>query len=144
MDRNVGLRGRDAFFDRAHAVAHFEAHVPQAADELLELSGERRVGVGTQQDQEIHIGVRIEFAAAVSTDCDERHPARHRAALPDLAEPHVDERAQTPHELRRRGVLQEFGAKRLPPARERLFPFRQPRSIRGRCESGRDGAHEGG
>ena len=74
----------------------FETHVPQAADELLELSGERRVGVGTQQDQEIHIGVRIELAAAVSTDCDERHLARHRAALPDLAQPRVDERAQTP------------------------------------------------
>jgi hypothetical protein len=67
---NVLLREFDTLVDSADAVTDFEADIPQRAHQLLQSTLEIRVGRAGKENQQVHIGIRIQHTAAVAPDSD--------------------------------------------------------------------------
>jgi hypothetical protein len=90
LDRDVLLRLEDALGDRACALADLQPEIPQRPDELFD---RRLLGVDcavTQENQEVHIGVRKQLTAPVASHRDERRALRHQSA-PRFAQQSVHE-----------------------------------------------------
>ena len=96
LDRDVALGFVQALVDAAHAVADVEADVPQQADQLFELRRGRGVLGGMvvigQQDQQIDVGTRVEFAAAVSADGGQGQVLRHGQRRPYVPQDPIHQR----------------------------------------------------
>ena len=91
--QTVGRAFLGALRDCAHAVAHLEIDVPEERDHALDHGAARVVGRGGHEDQEVDVGVRMQFAAAVAADggqCPARKSGRQLRA-PDFAQDGVDE-----------------------------------------------------
>jgi hypothetical protein len=73
-------------------------------DGVLELRGQCRVGGLRQEEQNIDVGGRIEFAAAVATDGQKRQRRRQIERLPQLAKDLVHQAATLVQEPRRVSV----------------------------------------
>ena len=58
----------DAVIDGAHAMADFQADIPEQADHLFELCGERHIGRLGQQQQQVDVGRRPQQAASITAD----------------------------------------------------------------------------
>jgi hypothetical protein len=72
----------DALHHAAHAATEFEPQIPREADKALDARFEmlnRRVG---QQDQNVDVRVRCEFAPPVAADSQQRQFGRQLAAVP--------------------------------------------------------------
>ena len=127
LDGHILRRELNAFGDRSHAVSDIEADVPQQADELLELLGQRGIGRLRQQDQQIDIGIGEKLAAAIAANCDERGIGRHCNVLPTGFERVVDELAMLAQQRRRRRMVEITLAQRRAAVRQPPF---QPRARR--------------
>ena len=90
LDRDVVGRFVQTFRDGAHAVADFQADVPEAADQALQLGFRARAGGLRQQDQQVDVGGRIEFAAPVTANGSEGDRGRERKIGPQAAEDFID------------------------------------------------------
>jgi len=91
-DGDVFGRAIDAALHGAHAVADFEADVPECADQLLDLL---LAGLGdsvVEQNQEVDVRPGIELAAAVAAGGDERS-ALEPGIAPHFADAAIDEGA---------------------------------------------------
>jgi hypothetical protein len=71
-------------------VANFEADVPEMADQALQLFLQRVVGLLRQQDQQVDVGGRVEFAAAVAADRSQGQRGGKVERLPQLLENRID------------------------------------------------------
>jgi hypothetical protein len=90
---HVALGQCDAFGHRAHAGADFEADVPACGDEGFDrcLQHLAAAGVrGRQQHQHVHIGVREQFATAITANREQPCACRHDGVLPERFEGLVD------------------------------------------------------
>ena len=63
---DVLARQAHALVQGAHAVADFQADVPQKGDEAFQGGAGLRVGGVAEQHHQVHVGVRVQFAAAVA------------------------------------------------------------------------------
>ena len=71
-DAEVRQPLQQALFEGAHAVADFQLDIPQQRQQLADLL---RLLIGqlfTAQDKQVDIGKRVQFAAAVTADGDQR------------------------------------------------------------------------
>ena len=76
IDADVGGAFFGAFVDGAHAVADFQADVPQEREERSSSRARRRRRARRQQDQDVDVGVRMQLAAAVAAHGQQRQLAR--------------------------------------------------------------------
>ena len=83
---HVARRFLVALLQRAHAVAGREPQVPQQPDQVLDRRAVGRVGRLLQQDQDVDVGVREQFAPAVAADGDQRGAPGDSARFGDLAQ----------------------------------------------------------
>ncbi|KPW92123.1 hypothetical protein ALO79_200026 [Pseudomonas syringae pv. castaneae] len=67
--RQVGAGLVGALLYRAHALADFQADVPQQGQETLDgVTKDLVIGV-VQQDQQVDVGIRVQFATPIATHC---------------------------------------------------------------------------
>lgn len=66
--RQVGAGLFGAFFHRAHALPDFQADVPEQGQEAFDGVAENLVVGAVQQDQQVDVGVGVQFAATVAAD----------------------------------------------------------------------------
>ena len=85
LDGDVARHLVGALRDRAHAVAHFEPDVPEDPDQPLDERRPCGIEPARQQDQDVDVGVRVELAATVAADGDERDVGRRAEIAPDRA-----------------------------------------------------------
>ena len=89
-------------------MADFQSDVPEQADQAFEARGEggiRRLG---QQQQEVDIRRRVEFAAPVAADGDEGEGSGQGDLGPEVAQDLVDQ-AAAPVQQRERVAVGEIG-----------------------------------
>lgn len=67
--RQVGAAFHGALGHRAHALADFQADVPQQRQKPLDGVAENFLVFAVQQDQQVDIGIGVQLAAAVAADC---------------------------------------------------------------------------
>ncbi|CFP51985.1 Uncharacterised protein [Bordetella pertussis] len=105
LDGDVAARLALAVFQRAHAMAGFQAQVPQGGHQCLDRAriGRRR-GL-RQQDQQVDVGMRIQFAAAIAADRRQGGAGRQRTQLDQLAQRLVDDAPQFGQQHVRSGML---------------------------------------
>jgi hypothetical protein len=88
LDGDVALRLRHAFGQGADAGADLESRVPAIADERLDLALEFGILVGRSavwhQHQHVDIGIGEQFAAAESTDGQQRERGRKPGPRPQV------------------------------------------------------------
>ncbi len=133
-DADVGEALALAVVDRADAVADLEPHVPQEREKFLYLG----LPVGRvalrQQHHDVDVGTRVQFAAAVAADRDQRQIAAEfaRVARPCRAQRDVDEVRAVAHQhgdvlVGGKAVAQQFRAviEHLPKGRGRELAFLQ-------------------
>ena len=126
--------------DGAHAVADFEVDVPEEGDDAFDHAAAGVVGRGRHEDQDVDVGVRMQFAAAVAADRRERPAlvAVRQLRAPHLAQDDVDELGARMHQhfdrfvgaeaLGELGVrFLQFGAERVGRVSGRGEPLRQMR-----------------
>lgn len=70
--RQVGAGLVGAFLHRTHALADFQADVPQQRQEPFDGVTENFMIGAVEQDQQIDVGVGVQFAAPVAADRDQR------------------------------------------------------------------------
>ncbi|MCY1288707.1 hypothetical protein D9M70_377620 [compost metagenome] len=92
-DRQVGAGLDGAFVDRANALADLQADVPQQRQKTLDGIAENLVVGAFQKDQQVDIGIRVQFATAVAADRDQRDVGVLAPAelLPGLLQDVIDE-----------------------------------------------------
>ncbi|CUK07277.1 Uncharacterised protein [Achromobacter sp. 2789STDY5608615] len=107
--RDVGVGLALAVLDGAHAVAGLQAQVPERGDQLLD--GGLVLGGGgvRQQDQQVDVGVRVQFAAAVAAHRRQRGAGRQGIVLDQVAQRRVDDAAQFAQQRVGAFVLAELG-----------------------------------
>ncbi|MNU46963.1 hypothetical protein D3C71_358360 [compost metagenome] len=101
---DVGLRFDQAFIDRADAVADFQAQVPQQLHQFLELflrGGVRRL---LQQDQQVDVGIRKQFAPAIAAHAHQGRAGRQTRFLPGTRQHAIDAVAQAAQQFFRLAV----------------------------------------
>ena len=138
--------------DGAHAVTDLEIDVPQKGDHAFDHAATRVVGRGRHEDQDVDVGMRVQFAAAIAADGRERPAfiARGQLRAPDFAQDGVDEFGARVHQRLHRLVgaeafgefgvrIPEFGAKGVRRVAARW------RAVRQDCEPqpGRAAQHRG-
>ncbi len=74
-------------------MAGFQPDIPEQADQFLELRGQHAAGRLGQEDQQIDVGGRVQFASAVATDGNQRQRSRQVQFSPEFAEDFVDQLA---------------------------------------------------
>jgi hypothetical protein len=74
-------------------VAGFEADVPEHADQSFEPGSQHAAGLLRKQDQQIDVGSRVQLAAAVAADGDQRQRGRQIKLAPEFAQHLVDKAA---------------------------------------------------
>jgi hypothetical protein len=100
LHRDVAGSLLQTLFDGAHAVADFESDVPEQADQLFEARGQHAVGLLWQQDQQIDVGRRVQFAASVTADRNQRQRRRHQGSC-QSSQHFVDQTATLGQQTRR-------------------------------------------
>ena len=83
-DGQVGTGFVGALGDRAYALADFQADVPQQHEETFDRVAKQLLILVFQQDQQVDIRVRVQFAAAIAADS---HQADGRLVAPGEAIP---------------------------------------------------------
>ena len=92
LDGDVAAGFLTALGDAAHAVADFDADVPQRADQRRDPFVMMIAGVVGQQQQNVDIGSRVKLAAAITADGGQRHLFGDDEVLPDVAQHFIDQR----------------------------------------------------
>lgn len=92
-DRQVGAGLLGAFIDGAHALADFQADIPQQCEEALDGVAVLLVLGGIEQDQQVDVGVGVQFAAAVAAHRHQGDAVRFAPVelVPGLLQDVVDE-----------------------------------------------------
>ncbi len=98
--------------DRAHAVPGLEPDVPEETDQPLDERGARRVERARQEDQHVHVRMRIELAAAIAADGDERGGWRRAEHAPHRGDHAIDEPGMLAQKAWRVGTFEECRAQR--------------------------------
>ena len=88
---DVLLGERDAFRDRANALADFQADIPQQHDEFRDRLGQELVALFRDQKQQVDIRCGVQFGAPVAADCDERGLLFTNTVFPEMLQDGVDE-----------------------------------------------------
>ncbi len=91
LDGDVALRGLDAGFDAAHAVADFQPDVPEHADQAFDALALALVGFGAEQHQHVHVRAGEQLAAPVAAGGDQRHAGRGAMRAPQSLQRPVDQ-----------------------------------------------------
>ncbi|MNV59254.1 hypothetical protein D3C71_1516680 [compost metagenome] len=107
--RDVGVGFALAVFDGPHAVAGLQAQVPQRGHQLLDGGFVLARGRVRQQDQQIDVGMRIEFAAAIAAHGGQRGAGRQGAMLDQVAQARIHDAPQLGQQRVRPFVLPELG-----------------------------------
>ncbi len=107
MHRDVGRCFDQAFVDGADAVPDFQAEIPEQLHDFFQLGAQGRIGNTVQQDQDIDVGMRKQFAAAVAADCHQRRVLRHAVVVPGAGQYAVDAFAQARQQQLRLAVRLE-------------------------------------
>jgi len=62
----------DTLLERARAMTHLQAAIPEEADKVLDMTDLVAGGVSREQNQEINIRARVLFLAPITSNCNER------------------------------------------------------------------------
>ena len=91
FDRDVVLGFLDAAGDVAHAVADVQSDIPEQANQRFEARFAMYIHAHGDEDQQIDVGRREQFAAAVAADRRQRDFRRHGQIAPEFAQYAIDE-----------------------------------------------------
>ncbi len=116
-DADVGQAFALAIIDRAHAVSHLEADVPEKRQEFLDV----RLPVGRiafrQEHHDVDIGARVQLTAAVTAHRDQRQILGEFSGIPDPCgtQRDIDQARAITHQfldgfVRDEALFQQFGA----------------------------------